>query len=130
MKSGNGSLSSHFHLSPPRRVADRRDLSEYQSEDPSSRPLRYEYALLLRLIGSRSNRMGLGAQVRLVTGDGRSQWNEATTSVGYASSSDSRVHFGLGANTTVRELEVHWPSGTKQLLHGVRADQILVVKEP
>ena len=38
-------------LSPPRRVADRRDLSEYQSEDPSSRPLRYEYALLLRLIG-------------------------------------------------------------------------------
>jgi hypothetical protein len=86
--------------------------------------------LLVRLVGSRSNRMGLGAQLRLVTADGRSQWNEATTSVGYASSSDSRVHFGLGANTTVRELEVHWPSGTKQLLHGVRADQILVVKEP
>jgi hypothetical protein len=50
--------------------------------------------------------------------------------VGYASSSDSRVHFGLGASKLVRELEVRWPSGTRQLLHGVKADQILTVKEP
>jgi hypothetical protein len=86
--------------------------------------------LLLQLVGSHSNRMGLGAQVRLVTSDGRSQWNEATTSVGYASSSDSRVHFGLGGNSLVRELEVRWPSGTKQLLRDIKADRILVVKEP
>jgi hypothetical protein len=86
--------------------------------------------LLVQLVGSRSNRMGLGAQLRLVTADGRSQWNEATTSVGYASSSDSRVHFGLGASTQVRELEVRWPSGTRQLLRNVKADRILVVKEP
>jgi len=46
--------------------------------------------LLVRLIGSRSNRMGLGAQLRLVDDAGHTQWNEATTSVGYASSSDSR----------------------------------------
>jgi hypothetical protein len=74
--------------------------------------------------------MGLGAQLRLVDDAGRAQWNEATTSVGYASSSDSRVHFGLGASKLVRELEVRWPSGTRQLLHGVKADQILTVKEP
>ncbi len=86
--------------------------------------------LLLRLVGSRSNRMGLGAQVRLVTGDGRSQWNEATTSVGYACSSDSRVHFGLGGNTVVRELEVRWPGGVKQILHDVQPNRILVVREP
>jgi hypothetical protein len=90
----------------------------------------HNHWLLVRLVGSRSNRMGLGAQLRLVDDAGRAQWNEATTSVGYASSSDSRVHFGLGASKLVRELEVRWPSGTRQLLHGVKADQILTVKEP
>jgi enediyne biosynthesis protein E4 len=86
--------------------------------------------LVVRLVGSRGNRMGLGAQLRLVDDSGRSQWNEATTSVGYASSSDSRVHFGLGASKLVRELEVRWPGGTRQLLRGVKADQILMVREP
>jgi hypothetical protein len=86
--------------------------------------------LLVRLVGSRSNRMGLGAQLRLVDDAGRSQWNEATTSVGYASSSDSRVHFGLGSSKLVRELEVRWPSGVKQVLHDIKPDRILVVKEP
>jgi hypothetical protein len=86
--------------------------------------------LILKLEGSRSNRMGLGAQVRLTTPDGGSQWNEATTSVGYASSSDSRVHFGLGANTLVREIEIRWPSGTNQILTNVPADRIMRVAEP
>jgi hypothetical protein len=86
--------------------------------------------LILKLEGSRSNRMGLGAQVRLTTPDGRSQWNEATTAVGYASSSDSRVHFGLGANTQVRDIEIRWPSGTKQILTNVPADRIIPVTEP
>jgi hypothetical protein len=74
--------------------------------------------------------MGLGAQLRLVDDAGHTQWNEATTSVGYASSSDSRVHFGLGGSTLVRELEVRWPSGVKQVLHDIKPDRILVVREP
>jgi hypothetical protein len=86
--------------------------------------------LLVQLVGSRSNRMGLGAQLRLVDDAGRMQWNEATTSVGYASSSDSRVHFGLGSGKLVRELEIRWPSGVKQVLHDVKPDRILTVKEP
>jgi hypothetical protein len=86
--------------------------------------------LILQLVGSRSNRSGLGAQVRLVDDAGRTQWNHATTSVGYASSSDSRVHFGLGDSSGVRELEVRWPSGVRQVLHNVAVDRILVVKEP
>jgi hypothetical protein len=90
----------------------------------------HNHWLLVRLVGSRSNRMGLGAQLRLVDDAGRAQWNEATTSVGYASSSDSRVHFGLGASKLVRELEVRWPSGAKQVLHDIKPDRILVVKEP
>jgi hypothetical protein len=86
--------------------------------------------LLVRLVGSRSNRSGLGAQVRVVDGAGRVQWNHATSSVGYASSSDSRVHFGLGDSPTARELEVRWPSGTRQLLRNIKVDRILTLQEP
>ena len=89
-----------------------------------------QHWLLLRLVGTRSNRMGLGAQIRIITPDGRSQWNEATTAVGYASSSDPRVHFGLGANTLVKEIQVTWPSRTVQRLANVAADQILTIEEP
>jgi hypothetical protein len=74
--------------------------------------------------------MGLGAQIRITTPDGRTQWNEATTAVGYACSSDSRVHFGLGLNTTIKEIRVTWPSRTVQQLTNIAADQILTIEEP
>jgi enediyne biosynthesis protein E4 len=86
--------------------------------------------ILLKLAGTKSNRMGLGAQIKLTAEDGSVQWNEATTAVGYASSSDPRVHFGLGANKTIKEIEIRWPSGIKQLLHDVAVDHILPVEEP
>jgi hypothetical protein len=86
--------------------------------------------LLLKLAGTKSNRMGIGAQVRITTEDGRSQWNEVTTSVGYASSSDSRVHFGLGDSAKVKELEVRWPSGIRQVLHDVQGDHVVSLEEP
>ena len=86
--------------------------------------------ILLKLVGSRSNRMGLGAQLHVTTEDGQSQWNEATTAVGYASSSDSRVHFGLGANRRIRELEIRWPSGVRQVLRDLAVDRVLTVEEP
>jgi hypothetical protein len=86
--------------------------------------------ILLKLVGTKSNRMGIGTQVKITTEDGRSQWNEATTSVGYASSSDSRVHFGLGTNAKIKEIELRWPSGIRQVLHDVQADRVLTVEEP
>ena len=85
--------------------------------------------LLLKLVGTKSNRMGLGAQIHIVTPDGKSQWNEVTTSVGYASSSDRRVHFGLGSNT-IKEIEIRWPSGIKQILRNVEGDRVVTVEEP
>jgi hypothetical protein len=85
--------------------------------------------ILLKLVGTKSNRMGIGAQVHIITEDGRSQWNEVTTAVGYASSSDSRVHFGLGANSKIREIEIRWPSGTRQVLRDVAVDRVLTVDE-
>jgi len=86
--------------------------------------------ILLKLVGSKSNRMGIGAQIRITTEDGRSQWNEVTTAVGYASSSDSRVHFGLGTNRRIKEIEIRWPSGVKQTLQDSDVDRILTIKEP
>jgi hypothetical protein len=86
--------------------------------------------ILFKLVGTKSNRMGIGAQIHITTEDGASQWNEVTTAVGYTGSSDSRVHFGLGKNRLIKDVEIRWPSGIKQVLHGVAADQILTVEEP
>jgi enediyne biosynthesis protein E4 len=85
--------------------------------------------ILLRLVGTKSNRMGIGAQLKLTTEDGSVQWNEVTTAVGYASSSDSRVHFGLGQNKKVKELEIRWPSGLRQVLTGLDVDRVLTITE-
>lgn len=86
--------------------------------------------ILLKLVGTKSNRMGLGAQVRITAADGTKQWNQATTAVGYAGSSDARVHFGLGGSKLIREVEIKWPSGIVQTLHDVPADQVLTMEEP
>jgi hypothetical protein len=86
--------------------------------------------ILFKLVGTKSNRMGIGAQIHITTEDGRSQWNEVTTAVGYASSSDSRVHFGLGSNRHIREIEIRWPSGIKQVLHDADVDRIMTIHEP
>ena len=86
--------------------------------------------ILLKLSGTASNRMGIGARIRVTTADGSVQYDHLTTSVGYASSSDSRVHFGLGANAAVKEIEIIWPSGIRQVLRDVAADHVVTVTEP
>jgi hypothetical protein len=83
----------------------------------------------LQLIGTKSNRDGLGAKIKL-TAAGFTQWNQATTAVGYNSSSDKRVHFGLASATIIDRIEVVWPSGIHQTLQNVKVDQVLVIKEP
>jgi hypothetical protein len=85
--------------------------------------------LTLKLVGHRSNRDGIGAEVKLVTAKGP-QWVTATTASSYLSSSDKRVHFGLGPETSAQLVEIRWPSGIVQTLKDVRGDQILQVDEP
>jgi enediyne biosynthesis protein E4 len=104
-------------LGPPTRVF--RNISE-----------NHNHWILLKLAGTKSNRMGFGAQVRVTTGDGQKQYNEVTTSTGYAASSDPRVHFGLGTFNTAREIAIRWPSGMRQVLQNVQADRIVTVQEP
>ena len=78
----------------------------------------------LRLRGVKSNRDGIGAVVRI--GD---QYAEMTTTVGYASSADTGLHFGLGSLALVDKIAITWPSGIKQSLTNVKADQVLNVTE-
>jgi hypothetical protein len=85
--------------------------------------------ILVKLVGTKSNRMGIGTQIRVTTPDGKKQWNECTTAVGYASSSDPRVHFGLGKHENIAEMDIRWPSGVKQILKDVPVDRVLTVEE-
>ena len=84
----------------------------------------------LRLRGTRSNRDGIGAKIRLVSASGQVQHNHVTTSVGYASSSSPRVHFGLGGDSKAARIEIRWPSKTVQVLENVPTGQLLTVTEP
>jgi hypothetical protein len=82
----------------------------------------------IELEGTRSNRDGIGARIKLQSKSGV-QYNHMTTSVGYASSSDGPVHFGLGADIHADLIEIHWPSGTVQTLKDIAADRVMKVKE-
>ena len=84
--------------------------------------------IILKLVGVKSNRDGLGTKVKVTTSLG-TQYNQATTAIGYNSSSDKRVHFGLGSASVVETIDLTWPSGIKQTLKNVKADQILTVTE-
>ncbi|MDR3727359.1 MAG: CRTAC1 family protein [Terracidiphilus sp.] len=84
--------------------------------------------IILKLVGTRDNRDGLGTRIKVTTAEGV-QYNHATTAVGYSSSSDKRVHFGLGKAAIVDKIELQWPTGVKQVLTHVKADQVLTVVE-
>jgi hypothetical protein len=86
--------------------------------------------LLIQTEGRQSNRDGIGTQIKLTGQTGLVQYNHVSTASGYASSSDKRVHFGLGADARIPEIELRWPSGRMQVLHDVPTDQILKVTEP
>ena len=85
--------------------------------------------ITLHLTGHKSNRDGIGAVVKLTTPEG-AQWVTVTTSSGYLSASDPRVHFGLGKSLLAEKIEIRWPSGIIQTITNVRGDQQIQVDEP
>lgn len=86
--------------------------------------------LLLRLIGTRSNRDAIGAKIKLTLASGLNLYEHVTTANGIYSASDKRVHFGLGRETRISALEITWPSGQMQRLVEPKADAILTITEP
>ena len=84
--------------------------------------------LTLALTGHKSNRDGIGAVVKVVTAH-MTQYGTVTTASSYLSSSDKRLHFGLGADDAAQTVEIRWPSGIVQALTNVKSNQILKVDE-
>ena len=83
--------------------------------------------LNVRLAGTKSNRDGIGAVVRVQSGPAK-QWNMVRSGSSYCSASDLALTFGLGKAATA-SLEVEWPSGTRQQFANVPADQFLTIDE-
>jgi hypothetical protein len=82
----------------------------------------------INLVGSKSNRDAVGAEVT-VTAGGRRRMKQRLSGTSYCSASDGRLLFGLGASTKVEEVEVKWPSGQVSNLKNVNANQYLTIKE-
>jgi hypothetical protein len=84
----------------------------------------------LRLVGRRSNRDGIGAEVRLTTASGKLRQATCRTAGGYLSAGDRRVHLGLGEEKAIQSIEIRWPSGILQRLTDVAVDRMMTVSEP
>src|ERR1700741_412580 len=82
------------------------------------------HSLAIALRGTQSNRDGIGARVRV---NGPTRFG--STAGSYISASDKRLHFGLGSAETAK-VEIRWPSGVRQVLDDVKANQFLEVREP
>ncbi len=84
--------------------------------------------IAVKLVGTRSNRDGIGAVVK-VTAKGKTQVREVRSQSSYLSASDSRLHFGIGPANRVAQIAVHWPGGHVQVLKNIAADRVVVIKE-
>src|ERR1700676_4195114 len=88
----------------------------------------HNHWLTLSLVGHKSNRDAIGAEVKITTAKGL-QMATVTTAGSYLSSSDKRVHFGFGSETAAT-IEIRWPSGFRQTIKNASVDKILRVDEP
>ncbi len=84
--------------------------------------------VMLKLIGTRSNRSAIGARVKLITA-GHAQSGEVRSGGSYLSQSDLRLHFGLGSATNIERIEIAWPSGRRQVLENQKCDRVLTIEE-
>ena len=84
--------------------------------------------MLVRLIGTASNRDAIGARVRLTAG-ARTQIREVSGGSSYLGQNDIRLHFGLGSSSMVDRVDIQWPSGKTETLQTVAPNQILTVRE-
>jgi len=80
------------------------------------------------LIGTKSNRDGVGARVKVTAGD-RVLYEQRKGGMSYQSAQDPRLHFGLSQHSSVDSVEIAWPSGITTKLSNLKADQIIAVKE-
>jgi len=85
--------------------------------------------LSLFLVGHKSNRDAIGAEIKVTTSHGSQYWTVSTAG-SYLSSNDKRAHFGLGSDAMARTIEIRWPSGIRQTLKDVAGDRVVHIEEP
>ncbi len=85
-------------------------------------------SLIIKCVGTRSNRSAIGARVK-ITVAGRDQIDEVMSGSSYYSHNDLRLHFGLGAAEVAERIEVAWPSGARESVENVQANQIVLIQE-
>jgi enediyne biosynthesis protein E4 len=85
-------------------------------------------AILIRVIGTKSNRSGIGTRLTLTTG-GRRQLREVQSGSSYLTQNDLRAHFGLGVANRSERLEIRWPSGVTEVVQDLPANHVITVRE-
>ena len=113
-------------LAPGGVIDYRRGKDSKIAWDDSSAPK--NHWLAIRLIGTKSNRDGIGAHLKLVAGD-LTSYDQSKGGMSYCSAQDPRIFFGLGSRTRVDSLEIWWPSGLRETLSDLPVDVVLTIEE-
>jgi len=100
----------------------------FRNEGSKSPAAKSNHWLAIKLVGTKSNRDGIGAAIKLTAGN-LTLYDQSKGGMSYCSSQDPRIYFGLANHTRVDRIEITWPSGTHQMLVDVSADQVLTIKE-
>src|SRR6266850_2529727 len=100
----------------------------YRNAGGSEPTAQKNHWLGVRLIGTKGNRDGIGSALKLTAGDFAS-YDQAKGGMSYCSAQDPRIHFGLGEHVKVDTLEITWPSGAREVIKNVPADQYVTIEE-
>jgi hypothetical protein len=104
------------------------DAQLFRNEGGSEAAARKNHWLEVHLIGTKSNRDGIGAALKITAGDFVS-YDQAKGGMSYCSAQDPRIHFGLGSHTKIDTLEITWPSGAHEVIRDIASDQIVTIQE-
>jgi hypothetical protein len=104
------------------------DAQLFRNEGGSTAAAKNNHWLGVHLIGTKSNRDGIGAALKVTAGDFVS-FDQAKGGMSYCSAQDPRIHFGLGMHTKVDALEISWSSGAREVVRNIPADQFVTIEE-
>jgi hypothetical protein len=104
------------------------DAQLFRNEGGSGAATGKNHWLEVRLIGTKSNRDGIGAALKITAGDFTS-YDQAKGGMSYCSAQDPRIHFGLGTHAKIDALEISWPSGAHEVIRDISSDQIVTIQE-
>ncbi|HET8923098.1 MAG TPA: CRTAC1 family protein [Candidatus Acidoferrum sp.] len=104
------------------------DAQLFHNDGGSSPVGKNNHWLGMRLIGTKSNRDGIGAVLKITAGNFVS-YDQAQGGMSFCSAQDPRLHFGLGPHARVDTIEIAWPSGARQVIRNVLANQIVTIEE-